>query len=112
MLKAYADEHVPSAIVRALRLRGMDAATVQERQGEGTTDAEVLAEASRDGRIVLTSDPDFLVLAARLTERNETFAPIFFWPQSRRGIGQIMRRILREANRGIYEEMCSRVYFL
>ena len=112
MLRAYADEHVRWPILQALRQRGMDVVTVQERQGEGADDADVLAEAMRDRRIVLTNDTDFLVLAAQLTDLKRPFAPIFFWPQSRRHVGTIMRGILREANRGDYETKCSRVYFL
>jgi hypothetical protein len=113
VLKAYADEHVLSAIVQALRRRGMDVVTVQERQGEGTDDADVLAEALRDSRIVLTNDTDFLILAAQCAARPATFAPIFFWPQqSRRRVGEIVRGIIREASHGSYEEACSRVHFL
>ncbi|MFZ1937339.1 MAG: DUF5615 family PIN-like protein [Thermoguttaceae bacterium] len=59
MLKAYADEHVLAAIIQALRRRGMDVVTVQQRQGEGTDDAEVLVEALRDSRLLLTNDTDF-----------------------------------------------------
>jgi hypothetical protein len=102
-----------TAIVQALRQRGMDVVTVQQRQGEGTDDPAVLVEAMRDSRIVLTNDSDFLVLAAQCVKRRETFAPIFFWPQqSRRRVGEIVRRIIREANRGSYSTVCSRVYYL
>jgi len=111
VLRAYADEHVPSAVVQALRLRGMDVVFVQDRQGEGTDDADVLAESLRDRRILLTNDTDFLVLAAQLSKRNEPFAPVFFWPQKRRRVGEIVRRILREAKLGNYAELCSRVHF-
>ena len=112
MLKAYADEHVQSAIVQALRRRGMDVVTVQERQGEGTGDAEVLAEALHGSRVVLTNDTDFLVLAAQCATRGELFAPIVFWPQqSRRHVGEIVRGIIRDANRADYAAACSRVYF-
>ncbi len=91
----------------------MDVVTVQERQGEGTNDPEVLAEAMRDSRIVLTNDTDFLVLAARCARGGESFAPIFFWPQqSRRRVGEIVRRIIREASRNDYAAACSMVHFL
>ena len=113
MLKAYADEHVMSAIVQALRQRGMDVVTVQQRQGEGTDDAEALVEALRDSRIMLTNDTDFLVLAAQHARRGELFAPVFFWTQqSRRRVGEIVRGIIREANRSDFTAACSRVYFL
>jgi hypothetical protein len=90
----------------------MDVVFVQDRQGEGTDDADVLAEALRDGRIVLTCDTDFLVLAAQLAKRGEAFAPIFFWPQNRRRIGEVVRHVIRETSHGTYAAICSRVYFL
>ena len=113
MLKAYADEHVRWAIVQALRQRSMDVVTVQERQGEGANDADVLVEATRDGRILLTNDTDFLVLASQYIRRGERFAPIFYWPQqSRRRVGDIVRRIIREAARNDFATICSQVHFL
>lgn len=112
MLKAYADEHVMSAIVRALRQRNVDVVTVQELQGEGTDDADVLAEAIRQSRIVLTNDTDFLVLASQHAARTEPFAPIFFWPQQNRRVGEIVRRIVREVSRSDYQLACSRIFFL
>ena len=38
MLKAFADEHVPLAIVRGLRVRGMDVTSVPETGFQGTDD--------------------------------------------------------------------------
>jgi hypothetical protein len=112
VLRAYADEHVHSAIVQALRTRGMDVVTVQDRGRQGTDDAELLAEALRGERVMLTNDTDFLALASRCARRGETFAPIFFWPQNRRGVGEIVRRILREADPAEYAGASSRVHFL
>jgi hypothetical protein len=112
VLKAYADEHVRSAIVQALRQRGMDVATVQQRQGESTDDAEVLAEALRGSRILLTNDADFLKLAAQCAAKGVLFAPIFFWPQqSHPRVGDLVRRIIREASGGTYTAICSQVHF-
>jgi hypothetical protein len=113
VLKAYADEHVRSAIVQALRERGMDVLTVQQRQGEGANDAEVLGEALRDARVLLTNDTDFLKLAAQCAARGERFAPIFFWPQQRhRRVGEIVRTVIREVSCIDYAMACSQVHFL
>lgn len=112
MLRAYADEHVQSAVVDALRRRGMDVVTVRERQGEGTADAAVLAEALRGNRVVLTNDADFLVLASQSAARGEAFAPIFFRRQQRRRVGEIVRSVIREASRDNYVAACSQVFFL
>ena len=112
MLKAYADEHLVFPVVQALRKRGMDVVTVQDRGRQGADDVDLLAEALREQRVMLTNDRDFLVLAADHAGRSEVFAPVFFWPQQRRAIGEIVRKIVREASRGDYSAACSRVYFL
>lgn len=112
MLKAYANEHVNAAIVEALRRRGMDIVTVQERGKEGTDDAVLLMEALAEKRVLLTNDSDVLALASQSAAQGNAFAPIFFWPQQRRGIGEVLRSIIREASQGDYSSACSRVYFL
>jgi len=112
VLRAYADEHVQFAIVQALRARGMDVVTVQDRGREGTDDAELLADALRDQRVMLTNDTDFLALASQLARQAQSFAPVFFWPQSRRQVGEIARRILKEADSTDYAGASSQVHFL
>lgn len=64
MLKAYADEHVQSAVVEALRKRGLDVVTVQERGRHAADDATLLALALEEKRVLLTNDHDFLKRAA------------------------------------------------
>ena len=90
----------------------MEVVTVQDRGQEGTDDADLLAQALREQRVMLTNDADFLVLAARYAARGETFAPVFFWPQSQRRVGEVVRSIIREASREDYGAACSRVYYL
>jgi hypothetical protein len=63
-------------------------------------------------RVMLTNDVDFLMLAARRVEQQQRFAPIFFWPQQCRSIGQLVRSIIREASRHDYDSACSQVFFL
>ena len=111
MLKALADEHVVAPLVEALRRRGMDVVTVQDLGQHEAGDAQLLAEALRDERVMLTNDRDFLVIAADLANRQQPFAPIFFWPQQARKIGYLVRSIIREAKRSDYAAACSRVYF-
>ena len=49
-------------------------------------------------RVMLTNDVDFLMLAARRAEQQQRLAPIFFWPQQRRSIGQLVRSLIHEAS--------------
>jgi predicted nuclease of predicted toxin-antitoxin system len=90
----------------------MDVVTAQERGREDADDARLLAEALADRRVMLTNDTDFLVLAARHSAQGETFAPIYFWPQQGRSVGEIVRRVLRAASVEDYTSACSRVHFL
>src|SRR5215510_7749665 len=112
MLKGYAYEHVVFGLVQALRQRGMDVVRVQDRGRAQADDADLLDEALTDERVMLTNDTDFLVLAAERGTRQEQFAPIFFWPQQRRAIGQLVQSIIREASRHNYDTVCSQVFFL
>lgn len=112
MLKAYADEYIVFGLVQALRQRAMDVVRVQDHGREQTDDAELLDEALHDERVMLTNDVDFLALAAQRAAQQQRFAPIFFWPQQRRSIGQLVRSIIREASRYDYDSACSQVFFL
>jgi len=112
MLIGYADEHGVFGLVQALRPRGMDVIRVQERGREQADDADLLNEALADERVMLTNDTDFIALAAERAARQERSAPIFFWPQQRRSIGQLVQSIIREASRRDYSSACSQVFFL
>jgi uncharacterized protein DUF5615 len=112
VLKGLADQHVVFAIVQALRARGMDVVTTADRGLEEADDSELLAVALTEQRVMLTNDTDFLSLGAEHAGRNEGFAPIFFWPQQQRGIGEVLRKIIREASLHSYDDACSRVFFL
>jgi len=90
----------------------MDVVRVQDRGREQAADAELLDEALQDERVMLTNDVDFLALAAQRAVQQQQFAPIFFWPQQRRSIGQLVRSIIREASRHDYDTACSQVFFL
>ena len=67
-LRFYTDEHVPKAVVRGLRQRGVDVLTVAEAGKLGTSDEEHLAFARREKRVLFTQDDDFLRLHASGTE--------------------------------------------
>lgn len=63
-IKLYTDEHVPRAVVRGLRERGVDTLTVSEAGMLGANDEELLAFARSEGRVFFTQDDDFLRLHA------------------------------------------------
>jgi predicted nuclease of predicted toxin-antitoxin system len=63
-MRILANENFPGPVVRALRQRGDDVAWVKEDQ-PGATDADVLARAQIEGRLLITFDKDFGELACR-----------------------------------------------
>src|SRR3990172_7966027 len=63
-MRILANENFPGDAVNALRNQGHDVAWVRT-DAPGTSDAEVLAHAQRENRIVVTFDKDFGELAFR-----------------------------------------------
>ncbi len=59
----YMDVHVPRAITKALRLRGVDVLTAQEDRMNEADDPDILDRATALGRAVFTQDGDFLAEA-------------------------------------------------
>jgi predicted nuclease of predicted toxin-antitoxin system len=64
VVRFYTDEHVARAVVDGLRQRGVDVLTVAEAGALGASDAEHLAKANADGRVMFSHDADFLRLHA------------------------------------------------
>jgi hypothetical protein len=50
-------------------------------------------------------------LVQALRRRGMDVVRVFFWPQQRRSIGQLVRSIIREASRHDYDSACPRVLF-
>ena len=63
-IRFYADEHVATAIVTALRLGGADILTAAEAGLLGADDNEHLQFALSQRRVIFTQDADFLRLSA------------------------------------------------
>jgi predicted nuclease of predicted toxin-antitoxin system len=58
------DEHIPNAVVRGLRARGIDASTAADAGQLGASDTALLAFAKAHGRVLITADADHLRLPA------------------------------------------------
>jgi len=71
----YMDEHVPRAITEGIRRRGSDVLTVQDDGATGADDVAVLERALALGRVVVTSDADFKIEAAR-RQRPASHSPV------------------------------------
>jgi len=63
-IKFYLDEHVPKAVAKGLKRRGVDVLTVVEAGLRGASDEKHLVKAKSEKRVIFTQDDDFLRLQA------------------------------------------------
>ncbi|MEO1077889.1 MAG: DUF5615 family PIN-like protein [Bacteroidota bacterium] len=106
-VRFYTDEHVPRAVIEGLRHHGADVVSTPEAGMLGKPDAEHLAFALREGRVVYTQDDDFLKLAAA----GAAHAGVAYLRQGA-SIGQAVRGLLRLHAALSAEEMVGRIEFL
>jgi hypothetical protein len=77
-IRYYFDENMSGAVAAAMRRSGIDVVTAQEVGRDGLPDDEQLRYAAAEGRVLVTHDQDFLVLAATFQAAGEHFAGIAF----------------------------------
>ncbi len=65
MALLYTDEHVPLAVIKALKRAGHDVVRAVEVYPQGTDDEPHFQRAIAESRTILTQDTDFLVLSSR-----------------------------------------------
>jgi predicted nuclease of predicted toxin-antitoxin system len=102
------DEHVPAAVARALRRRGIDVQSTAEAGLLGASDTEHLRASHAEGRVFVTHDSDLL----RLHEQGTPHAGIAFCEQGSRSVGQIVRGLILIYEALDADEMASQVEFL
>lgn len=61
----YLDEHIPKAVAKGLKQRGINAIICSEINTLGLSDMEQLALAAEKSWVIVTRDNDFLVLHAQ-----------------------------------------------
>jgi uncharacterized protein with PIN domain len=88
-LRYYIDENLTPEIALQLQLRGIDAISVRDLDSLGETDEIHLQRATEMGRIVVTTDVDFLRLAASGVEH----AGIIFGRQQKYHIGDWVKEL-------------------
>ncbi|MBV9287737.1 MAG: DUF5615 family PIN-like protein [Hyphomicrobiales bacterium] len=95
-MRFLANENFPGAAVTALKAAGQDVIWVRTAS-PGMTDAEVLAWAGRDGRVLLTFDKDFGELARRSGLPNDCGVVLLRLPIPKAGeVGQRLAKIITE----------------
>jgi predicted nuclease of predicted toxin-antitoxin system len=88
-IKFYFDEHVPQAVADGLRRRGVDVLILQAAGRSGLPDAEQLDFASQQGRVMVTMDSDYLILAAQ----SISHTGIAYVKPGTRSIGQLIQKL-------------------
>lgn len=112
LLSGFADEHVQEAIVVGLRRRGMDLVTVQDLDMRGADDDVLLDKARQLGRLMLTSDQDFLVIHAQWMNASKDHAGIAYWPGGWLKVGEAVRRIIEYAGSTNAEQARNTLHYL
>ena len=97
-----------SGIARSLRQHGADIQTAVEADLLGASDAEQLAHARQEGRVMVTHDADFL----RLHQLDPDHSGIAFCAQGSRTLGGIIRRLLMLYRLATPAEIAGRVEYL
>lgn len=101
------------ALVRALRVRGIDVTTALEENMIEREDEEHLDYATQQDRVLFSFNrKDFYRLHTEFLEQNKGHMGIILANQQQYSVGEQMRRILRLSAAKTGEEMKNRVEFL
>jgi predicted nuclease of predicted toxin-antitoxin system len=106
-IKFYLDEHVPKAVAKGLKRRGLDVITVVEAGLRGATDEEHLERAKSGKRVIFTQDDDFLRLHALGNEHSG-----IVYAQQGKGVGTLISGLMLIYQALEAEEMINHVEYL
>jgi hypothetical protein len=84
----YLDVHVPLAIAGQLRRRGVDVVHAVEEGTNRLDDAGLLEVACQQGRVMVTQDIRFRVMAENWQRQERRFAGLFYGHQLATSIGR------------------------
>jgi predicted nuclease of predicted toxin-antitoxin system len=107
-MRFHLDEHLERSILKGLHQRGIDATITADVGLAGASDAEQLAFAWREQRVLVTRDTDFLRLAAA----GNPHSGIVIAKHGRRMIGPTILALMELHRTTSQEEMVGRVVFL
>lgn len=107
-IKFYFDEHIPQSVATGLLRRGVDVLTVQMTGRKGLADDEQLDFATQQGRVMVTMDSDFLILAAQGAHH----PGIAYAKPGTRSIGELIQKLKLIHDLLAPDEMQNHVEFL
>ncbi len=87
-LSLYMDQHVPLAISKGLRRRGIDVLTTQDDGTERMEDARLLDRTTELGRVLFSEDDDLLQEACTRQRTGQSFSGVIYLHQMQCLIGQ------------------------
>lgn len=108
MLRFHLDENVDEALAQALSRRGIDVSLPSSVGLKGATDAEHLAFARGERRVVVTHDADFL----RLSAQGTAHAGVAYCHFGSRTVGEMLRSLLLLSERCGPDEVSQQVIWL
>ena len=109
MPKLLLDEHLPGALAKALRDRGLDAIAVVESSLVALPDEQIFAKAAELGRVVVTfNNPDFAAEILKFTAAhpNQQIPGVIFIPGKKirasdiSRLAQAIEEVARRIDRG------------
>ena len=107
-MRLHADENIAAAVVHGLRRRGVEVTTTADANLLGASDEQQLAYCQREGRVIITHDPDLLRLAAAVSDHNG----VAFCHSRKYTVGQLVLRLLRLVANVSDDEMRGRIEYL
>jgi predicted nuclease of predicted toxin-antitoxin system len=111
-IRFYLDEHINPAITEGLRRRGVDVLTVQADDRLGAADAEILSRAAELGRVVVTSDTDYIALVRRAANARARPTGVVFIAQGSMSIGAAIEDLQIIAGATTIDEWANRLEHL
>lgn len=111
-LGLYMDVHVPRAVTRGLRRRGVDVLTAQDDGAARLEDPDLLDRATSLGRMVFSQDEDLVVEAVRRQRAGQPFATVVFARQLDLSIGRCIGDLEALAKAATTEDAQGQVIFL
>lgn len=111
-VRLYMDHHVPSAITKGLRLRGVEVITAAEDNFHRRSDPELLDRAAALNCVLFTQDDDLLAEAAQRQREGRTFSGVVYAHQLGVPIGICVRDLEMIAKIGDLNEFRNHVEYL
>jgi predicted nuclease of predicted toxin-antitoxin system len=111
-LRLFFDECADEDVARAVAALGLDVVTVSSLGRKGLTDPEQLAYARQENRVIYTTDPDFLRLAADSLQHGVFLPGIIYHATGARSKRQIIDALV--LCDGVFrpEDMHNRIEFI